>query len=113
MRHLALLLLALLLLTVQRRPGWRSARPPHPACCLPPLALLTLPSQEWYHWRREMAAACRPNPVHYALAALQRRLAAQGRQLTLVTQNVDRLHQAAGSMDVLELHGRCMLANTY
>ena len=51
-------------------------------------------------WRRFRHAA--PNGAHRALA----RLEAAGKSALLVTQNVDRLHQAAGSRDVLDLHGR-------
>jgi len=51
-------------------------------------------------WRRFGRA--RPNDAHRALAALER----QGRVGLLVTQNVDRLHQAAGSHNVVDLHGR-------
>jgi NAD-dependent SIR2 family protein deacetylase len=51
-------------------------------------------------WRRFGSA--RPNATHYALAALQH----QGRQQALLTQNVDGLHQAAGSIEVIDLHGR-------
>ena len=51
-------------------------------------------------WRR--IARARPNDAHRALAALER----QGRVGVLVTQNVDRLHQAAGSSKVVDLHGR-------
>jgi NAD-dependent SIR2 family protein deacetylase len=51
-------------------------------------------------WRRMRAA--QPNDAHRALAALER----QGRVPQLVTQNVDGLHQAAGSRDVVDLHGR-------
>jgi len=51
-------------------------------------------------WRRFGRA--RPNDAHRALAALERR----GRVGLLVTQNVDRLHQAAGSSAVVDLHGR-------
>ena len=51
-------------------------------------------------WRRFGRA--RPNDAHRALAALER----QGRVGILVTQNVDRLHQAAGSSNVVDLHGR-------
>jgi NAD-dependent deacetylase len=52
--------------------------------------------------RRELATAdVRPNPGHAALADLQR----QGRLRALLTQNIDGLHQAAGSTGVLELHG--------
>ena len=51
-------------------------------------------------WKR-FAERTRPNPAHDALAALQR----EGHVWRLITQNVDRLHHAAGSEDVLELHG--------
>jgi NAD-dependent SIR2 family protein deacetylase len=51
-------------------------------------------------WRRFREA--RPNAAHRALA----RLEAAGRSELLLTQNVDRLHQAAGSADVIDLHGR-------
>ena len=47
-------------------------------------------------------AAVQPNPGHHALASLEERL---GSDFTLVTQNVDGLHQAAGSRNVLEIHG--------
>jgi NAD-dependent deacetylase len=62
---------------------------------------------EWYQHRRELVAAARPNPAHYALAAL----AAQ-KPVTLVTQNVDGLHQRAGSEHVIELHGN-LFANKW
>jgi len=55
----------------------------------------------WYDWRRQKCAAAKPNAGHLALAEMQRRYA----QFKLVTQNVDRLHQAAGSCGVIELHG--------
>jgi NAD-dependent deacetylase len=55
----------------------------------------------WYAWRRELSARAEPNAGHRAIARLQR-LAAQ---CTLVTQNVDGLHQRSGSRDVVELHG--------
>ncbi|WCE05666.1 NAD-dependent protein deacetylase [Pseudoxanthomonas sp. JBR18] len=51
-------------------------------------------------WPRFLAA--RPNGVHRALAALESR----GQVSMLLTQNVDRLHQAAGSREVIDLHGR-------
>ena len=59
----------------------------------------------WYDWRRAKCAAAKPNPAHLALAQLERELIERGRQFTLLTQNVDRLHHAAGSRDVVELHG--------
>jgi NAD-dependent SIR2 family protein deacetylase len=51
-------------------------------------------------WRRFGQAL--PNDAHHALA----RLEARGRSQILITQNVDRLHQAAGSRAVIDLHGR-------
>jgi NAD-dependent SIR2 family protein deacetylase len=51
-------------------------------------------------WRRFHQA--RPNGAHRALA----RLEAMGKSEILLTQNVDRLHQAAGSREVIDLHGR-------
>lgn len=56
---------------------------------------------EFYHWRRELVARAQPNPAHDALAGLARRVPG----LALITQNVDRLHQRAGSPTVIELHG--------
>ena len=59
----------------------------------------------WYDWRRQKCAAAKPNPAHLALAELEKHFAARKRSFTLLTQNVDRLHQAAGSRNVVELHG--------
>jgi NAD-dependent deacetylase len=59
----------------------------------------------WYDWRREKCAAAKPNPAHLALARLEDHLITGKRNFTLLTQNVDRLHQAAGSHAVVELHG--------
>lgn len=56
---------------------------------------------DWYAWRRERAHEAEPNDGHRALVELQRRLPA----FTLITQNVDGLHQRAGSVGVVELHG--------
>jgi NAD-dependent deacetylase len=55
----------------------------------------------WYLWRRELVGRAAPNPGHHALAEL----AGHVREIVLVTQNVDGLHQRAGSRDVVELHG--------
>lgn len=57
---------------------------------------------DWYAMRREMIAQVEPNEGHRALAAFQQR---HPGRMTLVTQNVDGLHQRAGSQDVLALHG--------
>ena len=56
---------------------------------------------EWYEWRRELVAKARPNAAHIGIARLQDCVP----ELTVITQNVDGLHQAAGSQGVLELHG--------
>jgi NAD-dependent deacetylase len=64
---------------------------------------------EWYNWRRELIAKARPNAGHKALVELEIRK----RNFTLITQNVDGLHDLAGSGKMLKLHGdiwrmRCM-----
>lgn len=57
---------------------------------------------DWYAWRRELVSKAEPNAGHNALA----RLATLKPGLTLVTQNVDGLHQRAGNAEVVEFHGR-------
>jgi NAD-dependent deacetylase len=73
---------------------------------------------DWYAWRREAVKGVRPNPGHYALAEMAKHIP----EFTLITQNVDGLHRAAGSPRVIELHGnirrvRCsecgMIAETW
>ena len=56
---------------------------------------------DWYARRRELVAAAQPNAGHRALAELERRVP----RFLLITQNVDGLHQRAGSRNVVELHG--------
>ena len=46
-----------------------------------------------------------PNAAHKAIAELEARLRPQERKVTVVTQNIDRLHHRAGSQNVIELHG--------
>ena len=55
----------------------------------------------WYEWRRMKVLAAQPNAAHMAIADLARRVP----QLSLFTQNVDDLHERAGSVDVQHLHG--------
>ncbi len=57
----------------------------------------------FYNLRRANLAAVRPNPGHDALVALEKRFGSINFQL--ITQNVDGLHQVAGSKQVLEIHG--------
>ncbi len=56
---------------------------------------------QWYDWRRQKIAACEPNIAHHVLASWQH----QFTSFTLVTQNVDGLHERAGSENVLRMHG--------
>lgn len=60
---------------------------------------------EWYDWRRGLIARAQPNPGHLALAELERRGASGHGSFTLVTQNVDGLHERAGSRNIAKLHG--------
>jgi NAD-dependent deacetylase len=93
-----------------RGPGglWRQHRPEDLAT---PGAFARNPKLvwEWYDWRRGRIAEIQPNPGHYALAEMEKRTP----RFTLITQNVDGLHEQAGSRNVLRLHGsiwmvRCM-----
>src|SRR5438270_7115566 len=56
---------------------------------------------EWYNWRRSVIAEAQPNAAHLALASLEERV----RSFTLITHNVDGLHDRAGSRRVLKVHG--------
>lgn len=48
---------------------------------------------------------CAPNPAHLALAADDHTAQQLGQQFTITTNNIDRLHQAAGRKNVIEMHG--------
>ena len=85
-----------------RGPGglWEGRNPMELAT---PEAFRDDPATVWrfYAWRRKQAAAAAPNPAHRALAELER-----GRsEFLLVTQNVDGLHERAGSRRLVGLHG--------
>jgi NAD-dependent deacetylase len=56
---------------------------------------------EWYEYRRKIIDEIKPNPGHSALVDFQKHID----EFDLITQNVDGLHQAAGSENVIELHG--------
>lgn len=69
---------------------------------------------DWYAYRRGLVANCLPNAGHFALAEMEPRVA----KFTLITQNIDNLHRAAGSQNVIELHGniakvRCAKCGTF
>ena len=55
---------------------------------------------EWYQWRRSLIAKVQPNAGPFALAELERRVP----RFTLVTQNVDGVHDRAGSRGILKVH---------
>jgi NAD-dependent deacetylase len=78
---------------------WRRFRPEELAT---PRAFADDPTLvwEWYDWRRQRIAACRPNAAHEVLARWSWR---QG--FALVTQNVDGLHERAGTHNVIRYHG--------
>lgn len=68
---------------------------------------------EWFDYRREFLKELQPNAAHFELARWQDRF----QDFALVTQNVDGLHQQAGSRSVIELHGniwraRCTTCDT-
>ena len=63
----------------------------------------------WYSTRAAKAREVEPNPGHYAIAELERRVD----EFVLVTQNIDSLHQRAGSTNVIELHGNLREARCF
>ena len=55
----------------------------------------------WYKWRRQLIKNASPNPGHFSLVDFESKFD----NFTLITQNVDGLHQRAGSKNIIELHG--------
>lgn len=55
----------------------------------------------WYMMRREMIGKAKPNPGHYALAEMEKKVS----RFLLVTQNIDDLHRKSGSKNIIEIHG--------
>jgi len=64
----------------------------------------------FYDLRRRNLMNAKPNAAHSALARLERALAGKGGSLTLVTQNIDDLHERAGSARVVHMHGELLKA---
>jgi NAD-dependent deacetylase len=61
---------------------------------------------EWYAWRRELISQAQPNAAHLALVELEASVRSRPNgRFTLITQNVDGLHERAGSRNVARLHG--------
>ena len=63
----------------------------------------------WYLWRRRMVARAQPNAAHLALA----HIGSLGYQISVVTQNIDDLHERANSIDVIHLHGSLAVAKCF
>ena len=59
----------------------------------------------FYQTRRAGLLEVEPNPAHHALVKLERTLEERGEHFTLITQNVDDLHERAGSKNLLHMHG--------
>jgi len=64
----------------------------------------------FYNARRRRVIAAEPNAAHLALAKLEAGMASGGDRLTLVTQNIDDLHERAGSRGVIHMHGELLKA---
>lgn len=62
-------------------------------------------SWKWYMSRFDKVLDASPNPAHHSIAALERWHVARGGRFLLVTQNVDTLHEAAGSRVMVKVHG--------
>ena len=65
---------------------------------------------EFYNVRRRGLVEVEPNDAHHALAKLERAIELRGGRVTLVTQNVDDLHERAGSKNILHMHGEILKA---
>jgi NAD-dependent deacetylase len=62
---------------------------------------------DFYNMRRKASGDAKPNAAHFALAKLEREhLATNGGQVLVVTQNVDSLHEAAGTENLVHMHGQ-------
>lgn len=71
----------------------------------------------FYNARRRNLLGAAPNSAHFALARLEKALAERGGSLALITQNIDDLHDRAGSKEVIHMHGelfkvRCVACET-
>jgi NAD-dependent deacetylase len=70
---------------------------------------------EWFDYRRGLVSQCEPNAAHKTLEKVQQ--SSRFEEFSVVTQNIDGLHQAAGAKNIIELHGsiwqaRCLSCKT-
>lgn len=63
--------------------------------------------QKFYNDRRKQVLEAKPNPAHYALTELEK-----GYEVVIITQNVDDLHERAGSSNIIHLHGEITKARS-
>ncbi len=90
--------------TFRGKDGLWNKYDPHELASLP--AFLQHPERvwEWYRWRRGLVRQAKPNPGHFALTEI----AAGFPEYRVITQNVDGLHQRAGTPNITELHGNIL-----
>jgi len=81
--------------------GWWRGRRSEELATLAAFRADPLENWEWYDYRRQIVARAEPNPAHRAVAAWER----PGRNVFVITQNVDDLHERAGSHEVVHIHG--------
>ena len=65
---------------------------------------------DFYNTRRRGCSGVEPNAAHFALAELEHEITSRGGQCALVTQNIDALHEAAGSRNLIHMHGEILKA---
>jgi NAD-dependent deacetylase len=81
--------------------GWWRSRNPEELATLKAFEADPKLVWEWYEYRREVTAKAEPNAAHQALSWLE----SEGKRVFILTQNVDDLHERAGSHEVVHIHG--------
>lgn len=87
--------------TFRSKGGWWKSHDPRKLATLEAFAGDPRNVWEWYDYRRKLIAEAAPNPAHQTLAAWER----AGKQVMIITQNVDDLHDRAGSSEIIHIHG--------
>jgi NAD-dependent protein deacetylase/lipoamidase len=81
--------------------GWWKSRNPEELATLKAFVRDPGLVWEWYEYRRELVAKAKPNAAHRVLASLEM----LGKEVFILTQNVDDLHERAGSSEIVHIHG--------